>query len=296
MRQVGTVAVLCNYIRRFAPLVVVTLCFDLAACRSAPLPGSATPIRLAVGDSLETVQAVLHVSEVPKKAATATGVPETQMILAQRGIWIFFDSANKALQYRFDAPFAGNIQGVRIGASMDETKAALGSPVRAIPVVAVGQAYLYQVNGVTIRCDFDSRGILQTIRVLGGVITFIEPQTSFPPPNPGMVSIPAQAEEFGIFFGSAASQYDLCVSRGFIPKGPRSAQEDANSFLAEMERRTEDHAGVANARKGWELAKQEIDEHRADFTEKRCEDVQAQWIKLWQRCCERMSGKAASLR
>ena len=168
----------CSYMARIAPLVVVALVLELAACRSAPQLGSETSIRLAVGDSLQTVQAALNVSDVPKKAVTATGVPETQMILPQRGIWVFFDSANRALQYRFDAPFGGNIYGARIGASIDQTKAALGSPLRSIPSLAIGQSYLFQVNGATVRCDFDSRGILQTIRVLQGALTFIEPQSS----------------------------------------------------------------------------------------------------------------------
>ncbi len=41
----------------------------------------------------------------------------------------------------------------------------------------------------------------------------------------------AQARQFGIFFGGTASQYDLCVKKGFLPKGDQSAEEIAKSFL-----------------------------------------------------------------
>jgi len=257
----------CSYMARIAPLVVVALVLELAACRSAPQLGSETSIRLAVGDSLQTVQAALNVRDVPKKAVTATGVPETQMILSQRGIWVFFDSANRALQYRFDAPFGGNIYGARIGASIDQTKAALGSPVRAIPSLAIGQSYLFQVNGATVRCDFDSRGILQTIRVLQGALTFIEPQSSLR------------------HLGAAhTGDEEFVAAEPFGSQGNTISGADMASIPAQgMEfgkRRTEDHQGMAIARKGWELAKQEINRHQADFTQKRCQDVEAQWIKI----------------
>lgn len=54
--------------------------------------------------------------------------------------------------------------------------------MKAIPHVVVGQSFLYQVeNGTTIRRDFDSRGTLQTIRVLRGTITFTEPRAESAP-------------------------------------------------------------------------------------------------------------------
>jgi hypothetical protein len=41
----------------------------------------------------------------------------------------------------------------------------------------------------------------------------------------------AQARQFGIYFGGTASQYDLCVKKGFLPKGNQSAEDIAKSFL-----------------------------------------------------------------
>jgi hypothetical protein len=44
----------------------------------------------------------------------------------------------------------------------------------------------------------------------------------------------AQARQFGIYFGGMASQYDLCVRKGFLAKGDRSAEEVAKSILEKM--------------------------------------------------------------
>jgi hypothetical protein len=86
--------------------------------------------------------------------------------------------------------------------------------------------------------------------------------------------------EFGIFFGGTATQYDVCVDRDLLPKGKRSAKDEADSILAMMEQHNHDPEGTVNARKGWELAKQQMDQHRVDFTQERCNAVAAQWRKF----------------
>ena|ERR1700689_3032234 len=93
-------------------------------------------------------------------------------------------------------------------------------------------------------------------------------------------SEPAQAMQFGIFFGGTASQYDLCVKRGLLPKEKSSAEDDANAILTTMEQHNQDPEGTANARKGWELAKQQMQQHGGDFTQERCNAVAAQWQKF----------------
>jgi hypothetical protein len=92
-------------------------------------------------------------------------------------------------------------------------------------------------------------------------------------------SEPAQAMEFGIYFGAAASRYDLCANKGFVPRGAQSAEELAESMLKTMEERTRDTEGTLNVRKGWDLAKQQIAQRSADYTQTRCQEVAAQWAK-----------------
>jgi hypothetical protein len=90
----------------------------------------------------------------------------------------------------------------------------------------------------------------------------------------------ARAIEFGMFLGGTATQYDLCVSRGFAPQTRPSAEGLVNRFLQAMEQHTHDAVGVAQARQGWRRMKQEIGEHAADFTRERCAVVIADWKRM----------------
>jgi len=166
---------------RIAMIGVIVLAMALAqglgdaeAAESAPSP---TPTRLVIGESLLEVESALNVTPSASSTPTASGLPETEFRLQARGIWVFLGPDNKALQYRFDAPFAGAIHGVKLGNTIAQTRAVLGAPTRPIPNVLSGQAFFYQLqDGIGIRCDFDNTGTLRTIRVLGGAISFDEPR------------------------------------------------------------------------------------------------------------------------
>ena len=93
-------------------------------------------------------------------------------------------------------------------------------------------------------------------------------------------SAQAQARQFGIFFGGTASQYDLCVKKGFLPKGNQSAEEIAKSFL---EKTWATHQGTDEAvyvQDGWNRMKKEISENESFYTQERCASVGKQWTKL----------------
>src|SRR5271154_2950207 len=90
----------------------------------------------------------------------------------------------------------------------------------------------------------------------------------------------AQARQFGIFFGGTASQYDLCVKKGFLPKGDQSAEEIAKSF---MEKTWATHQGAdqsAYVQDGWTTMKKEISENESFYTQEKCSAVGKQWTKL----------------
>ena len=42
------------------------------------------------------------------------------------------------------------------------------------------------------------------------------------------------AQAFGVFFGGMATQFDLCVKKGFLPKPKQSAEATAQSVLEKM--------------------------------------------------------------
>src|ERR1700675_3291529 len=76
----------------------------------------------------------------------------------------------------------------------------------------------------------------------------------------------ADAQEFGVFFGGMATQYDLCVKKGFLPKGKQSAEATAKSILEKMRQYTPGPDQSGHVQKGWDLAKREIAKHSSDYT------------------------------
>ncbi len=90
----------------------------------------------------------------------------------------------------------------------------------------------------------------------------------------------AQARQFGIYFGGTASQYDLCVKRGFLPKGDRTAEEIAKAFLDKTWTANQGADQSAYVQDGWNTMKKEISENESFFTRETCASVGKQWTKL----------------
>jgi hypothetical protein len=90
----------------------------------------------------------------------------------------------------------------------------------------------------------------------------------------------AQARQFGIFFGGTASQYDLCVKKGFLPKGDQSAEEIAKSFMEKAWATKQGADQSAYLQDGWNTMKKEISENESFYTQEKCSAVGKQWTKL----------------
>jgi hypothetical protein len=90
----------------------------------------------------------------------------------------------------------------------------------------------------------------------------------------------AQARQFGIFFGGTASQYDLCVKKGFLPKGDQSAEEIAKSFMEKTWATNQGPDQSAYVQDGWNMMKKEILENESFYTQEKCASVGKQWTKL----------------
>jgi hypothetical protein len=90
----------------------------------------------------------------------------------------------------------------------------------------------------------------------------------------------AQARQFGIFFGGTASQYDLCVKKGFLPKGNQSAEEIAKSFLEKTWASNPGTDQSVYVQDGWNKMKKEISENESFYTQQRCAAVGKQWSKF----------------
>jgi hypothetical protein len=90
----------------------------------------------------------------------------------------------------------------------------------------------------------------------------------------------AQARQFGIFFGGTASQYDLCVKKGFLPKGNQSAEEIAKAFLEKTWTTNQGTDQSVYVQGGWNKMKKEISENESFYTREMCAPVGKQWTKL----------------
>jgi len=101
------------------------------------------------------------------------------------------------------------------------------------------------------------------------------------PPEPTTnTAAQAQARQFGMFFGGTASQYDLCVKKGFLPKGDQSAEEIAKSFIEKTWTTNQGADQLAYVQDGWNMMKKEISENESFYTQEKCASVGKQWTKL----------------
>jgi hypothetical protein len=90
----------------------------------------------------------------------------------------------------------------------------------------------------------------------------------------------AQARQLGIYFGGMASQHDLCVSKGFLAKGDRSAEEIAKSVFEKVRTLGKGPDQSAYVQEGWDTMKKEISEHESFYTQERCTGVAKEWAKI----------------
>lgn len=90
----------------------------------------------------------------------------------------------------------------------------------------------------------------------------------------------AQARQFGMFFGGTATQYDLCVRKGFLPKGNQSAEDVAKAFLEKTWAANQGGDMSVYVQDGWDKVKKEVSENESFYTRERCTGVGKQWAKL----------------
>ena len=82
------------------------------------------------------------------------------------GLRFFFGKDDKRLRtIRADAPFAGTIQGVRIGDMANDIVARLGQPYS---ISSDGKSYFYNIEGNVVRYDLDKANKVGTIFAILG--------------------------------------------------------------------------------------------------------------------------------
>jgi hypothetical protein len=137
----------------------------------------------------------------------------------------------------------------------------------------------YGVGFMIVRWHFGSMKRVTIILVLaafGGAAAYADDVPASAAPD----SEEAQARQFGIFFGGMASQYDLCVKKGFLARGDQSAEEVAKSILEKMRQFDKGTDQSVFVQQGWDAIKQQIAKHESEFTQERCSWVANEWAKM----------------
>jgi hypothetical protein len=88
-----------------------------------------------------------------------------------------------------------------------------------------------------------------------------------------------QARQLGILVGGTATQYDLCVKKGFVAKSDQSAEETAKSILEKM-RANGGPDQSTYVQEGWDMMKKEISAHESFYTQEKCAGVVKEWAKI----------------
>ena len=88
-----------------------------------------------------------------------------------------------------------------------------------------------------------------------------------------------EARQLGILVGGTATQYDLCVKEGFLPRSDPSAEESAKSFFEKM-RANGGPDQSAYVQEGWDMMKKEISAHESFYTQEKCAGVGKEWAKI----------------
>ena len=88
-----------------------------------------------------------------------------------------------------------------------------------------------------------------------------------------------QARQLGILVGGTATQYDLCVKKGFLAKSDKSAEDAAKSIFEKM-RANGGPDQSAYVQEGWDMMKKEIFSHESFYTEEKCAGVGKEWAKI----------------
>lgn len=123
-----------------------------SVAQTAPLP----VLGFKLGDDVTTVKAALKTNVEPEPMAKNPLLPanafdinrgKTVLHLRTKGIWVFFSPTGTVDTIRLDAPFAGDVLGVKLGDTVKHVTEKLGNPIKKPGVAFVTmQSYQYAID------------------------------------------------------------------------------------------------------------------------------------------------------
>lgn len=130
-----------------------------SAKRALESAGMSSVLLVGLGDTIEHVKAVYHITTEPFASGKSLGLH-----LPLAGIYFFFDPKDKLLNnIRVDAPFAGSVEGVHIGDPLTGIISQLGEPYATPWEFGENKAYAYHIGDHIVRFDIDKAGKVATI-------------------------------------------------------------------------------------------------------------------------------------
>jgi kumamolisin len=128
-----------------------------------PAAALKSSLLVAFGDTEDKVRSVYPVIGTPTNGCGSAN-PCVTLAAPSAGLTFFFNINSKLLyEIRADAPFAGNIDGLHIGDTLNDAIARMGQPIAPPYNFADAEAYTFKSGPGSVRCDFDSSKKCRTI-------------------------------------------------------------------------------------------------------------------------------------
>lgn len=154
----------------FKIFVVVTSITSFAfpaLAQQVPVEG----ISFKLGDDVQTVKNGLKTNLDPEPMETSSPSPFTNMsagkttlFLRTKGIRVNFNKAGVVEMIKFEPPFAGSINGIRLGDTERKVRELKGKPIKAPWQFGAAQAFLYALDDTAyIRIDINENEGVQSI-------------------------------------------------------------------------------------------------------------------------------------
>lgn len=138
-----------------------------ALAQQSPVAG----ISFKLGDDIQTVKNALKTNLDPEPMENTSPSPFTNMnagkstlFLRTKGIRVNFNKANNVEMIKFEPPFAGSINGIKIGDTEKKVRDVKGKPVKTPWQFGAAQAFLYALDDTAyIRFDINENEGVQAV-------------------------------------------------------------------------------------------------------------------------------------
>ena len=141
---------------------------------SLPVLGQQVPaggISFKLGDDIQTVKNALKTNVDPEPMESTSpstfanpNAGKTVLFLRTKGIRVFFNKAGLVETIRFEAPFAGSVDGVKLGDTERKVRELKGKPIKNPWQFGASQAFQYALDDTAyIRFDINESEGVQTI-------------------------------------------------------------------------------------------------------------------------------------